>query len=81
MAYSDIEKFAIDSMLIEEEYRRIDPQPVQGEQSIMVQRDMKQWGVENGMWPNLAYWKIVYDHAVARGWTQEGFDEMEIIES
>ena len=80
MAYSDIEKFAIDSLLIEEEGRRIDPQPVQGEQSIMVQHDMKQWGVENGMWPNLAYWKIVYDHAVARGWTQEGFDEMEIIE-
>ena len=80
MAYSDIEKFAMDSLLIEEEARRIDSQPVQGEQSIMVQKDMKQWGVENGMWPNLTYWKIVYDHAVARGWTQEGFTGLEIIE-
>lgn len=52
--------------------------PAQGEQSIMVQKDMKQWGVENGMWPNLAYWKIVYDHAVARGWTQEGFTGLEM---
>lgn len=66
--------------LIFEEVDRINAVPVQGEQSIMVQRDMKQWGVDNGMWPNLAYWKIVYDHAVARGWTQEGFTGMEIVE-
>ena len=65
---------------IMEEVDRINPMPVQGEQSIMVQRDMKQWGVENGMWPNLAYWKIVYDHAEARGWTQDGFTGLEIIE-
>lgn len=69
-----------DQIYIEEEINRINAGTAQGEQSIMVQRDMKQWGVENGMWPNLAYWKIVYDHAVARGWTQEGFDEMEIVE-
>ena len=80
MAYSDIEKFAIDSLLIEEEGRRIDPMPVQGDQSIAVQKDMKQWGLDQGLWPSSAYWKIVYDHAVARGWTQEGFDEMEIVE-
>lgn len=66
--------------LIFEEVDRINAVPVQGEQSIMVQRDMKQWGVDNGMWPNIAYWKIVYDHAVARGWTQEGFTGMEIVE-
>lgn len=66
--------------LIFEEVDRINPLPVQGEQSIMVQKDMKQWGVENGMWPTVAYWKLLYDHAVARGWTQEGFTGMEIIE-
>lgn len=64
--------------LIMEEVDRINSVPVQGEQSIMVQHDMKQWGVENGMWPNLAYWKIVYDHAVARGWTQEDFTGLEM---
>jgi hypothetical protein len=67
-----------DMLFIEEEQNRINPGIAQGEQSIMVQKDMKQWGVENGMWPNLAYWKIVYDHAVARGWTQEGFTGMEV---
>lgn len=69
-----------DMLLIEEEQNRINAGTAQGEQSIMVQSDMKQWGVENGMWPNIAYWKIVYDHAEARGWTQEGFTGMEIIE-
>jgi len=67
-----------DMLFIEEEQNRINAGIAQGEQSIMVQKDMKQWGVENGMWPNLAYWKIVYDHAVARGWTQEGFTGMEV---
>lgn len=80
MAYSDIEKFAIDSLLIEEEYRRIDAQTAQGEQSIMVQSDMKKWAVKEGLWPQINYHRIVEAHAEARGWTQDGFDEMEIIE-
>jgi len=33
------------------------------------------------MWPSSHYANIVDAHAEARGWTQEGFDEMEIIES
>lgn len=78
MAYSDIEKFAIDSLLIEEEYRRIDPQPVQGEQSSAVQSDMKKWGVENGVWPQINYHRIIESHAEARGWTQEGFTGLEV---
>jgi hypothetical protein len=80
MAYSDIEKFAIDSMLIEEEYRRIDAQPAQGEQSSAVQSDMKKWAEKEGHWPMMDYVHMVAAHAVARGWTQEGFDEMEIVE-
>ena len=65
---------------VEDEGFRINALPAQGEQSIAVQLDMKQWGLNQGMWPNEAYWKIVYNHAVARGWTQEGFSGMEIIE-
>jgi len=80
MAYSDIEKFAIDSILIEEEYRRIDAQTAQGEQSSAVQSDMKKWAEKEGHWPMMDYVHMVAAHAVARGWTQEGFDEMEVIE-
>lgn len=80
MAYSDIEKFAIDSLLIEEEYRRIDAQPAQGEQSIMVQLDTKKWAEKEGLWPRINYYRIIEAHAEDRGWTQPDFDEMEIIE-
>lgn len=80
MAYSDIEKFAIDSLLIEEEARRIDPQPVQGDQSIMVQVDMKKWAQKEGHWPQMDYVHMVAAHAVARGWTQEDFTGLEIVE-
>ena len=66
--------------LIFEEVDRINAEPVQGEQSIMVQHDMKKWAVENDMWPSSHYANIIDAHAEARGWTQEGFDEMEVIE-
>ena len=78
MAYSDIEMFAIDSLLIEEEYRRIDAQPVQGEQSIMVQHDVKAWAVQNGHWPATVYGHMVALHAFDRGWSQEGFTGLEM---
>lgn len=64
-----------------DEIRRINADTAQGDQSIMVQRDMKKWAVENDMWPSSHYANIIDAHAEARGWTQEGFDEMEIIES
>ena len=64
-----------------DEIRRINADTAQGDQSIMVQLDMKQWAVENNMWPSSHYANIIDAHAEARGWTQEGFDEMEIIES
>ena len=69
-----------DMLLIEEEQNRINAQPAQGEQSIAVQHDMKKWAEKEGHWPQMAYVHMVAAHAVARGWTQEGFDEMEIIE-
>ena len=67
--------------LIFEEVDRINAKPAQGEQSSMVQSDMKKWAEKEGHWPMMDYVHMVAAHAVARGWTQEGFDEMEIIES
>jgi hypothetical protein len=78
MAYSDIEMFAVDSLLIEEEYRRIDAQPAQGEQSIMVQLDTKKWAKKEGLWPRINYYRIIEAHAEDRGWSQEGFTGLEM---
>ena len=64
--------------IAEEEMNRIEALPAQGEQSIMVQRDMKQWAEKEGMWPHMHYDNIIGGHADARGWTQEGFTGMEI---
>jgi hypothetical protein len=64
--------------IAEEEINRLEALPVQGEQSIMVQRDMKQWALKEGHWPHMDYIHMVAAHAEARGWTQEGFTGMEI---
>ena len=69
-----------DMLMIEEEQNRINAVIAQSEQSIMVQSDMKQWALKEGHWPMMDYVHMVAAHAVARGWTQNGFDEMEIIE-
>ena len=65
---------------VEDEEFRINALPVQGEQSIAVQLDMKQWALKQGYWPNEEYGRIMFHYAGARGWTQEGFSGMEIIE-
>jgi hypothetical protein len=61
-----------------EEVDRINAGTAQGEQSIMVQRDMKQWAEAEGWWPASHYQDIVLGHAEARGWTQEGFTGLEM---
>jgi hypothetical protein len=67
--------------MAEEEMNRLEALPVQGEQSIMVQRDMKVWAVENGLWAGSEpYKRIVQSHAKARGWMQDGFTGMEIVD-
>ena len=66
--------------IAEEEKDRIYAEPVQGEQSIMVQSDMKKWAQKEGLWPHSHYNNIIGSHADARGWTQEGFTGMEIIQ-
>ena len=66
--------------MAEEEMNRIEAVPVQGEQSIMVQRDMKEWAVKKGMWPNEPYKDIIVMHAIDRGWLQPNFTGMEIVD-
>lgn len=62
-----------------EEVDRINAGTAQGEQSIMIQSEMKRWGLDTGMWPNSHYQDIVLAHAEARGWTQDGFTGMEVV--
>jgi len=64
--------------LIFEEVDRINPQSVQGEQSIMVQSDMGKWAKATGVWGSMHYSHIVEAFAGDRGWTQEGFTGMEV---
>lgn len=66
--------------LIFEEVDHINALPAQGEQSSMVQVDMKKWAQKEGLWPQINYHRIIEAHAEARGWTQEGFTGLEIIE-
>ena len=69
-----------DQIFVEEEQRRIEPYTMQGEQSSMVQSDMKKWAEKEGYWPMMDYVHMVAAHAVARGWTQKDFTGLEIIE-
>lgn len=64
---------------IEDEEFRIYPLTAQGELSTMIQLDMKAWALKEGLWPEKEYGIIVYEHAKARGWTQEGFTGFELI--
>ena len=66
--------------IIQDEISRINADTAQGEQSSVVQVDMKKWAQKEGLWPQINYHRIVESHAEARGWTQEGFTGMEIIE-
>lgn len=65
--------------MAEEEINRLEAGTAQGEQSIMVQRDMKAWAVEKGMWPAANYKDIIVLHAIDRGWLQANFTGMETI--
>ena len=69
-----------DQIFVEEEQRRIEPYTMQGEQSSMIQSDMKKWAEKEGMWPQIDYKAMIDAHAEARGWTQEEFTGLEIIE-
>ena len=64
--------------IAEEEMNRIEALPVQGDQSIMVQRDMKARAVKKGIWLSEPYRDIIVLHAIDRGWLQENFTGMEV---
>lgn len=66
--------------LAEEEINRLEALPVQGEQSCRVQVDMKAYALKTGLWPHMPYDNIIGEHADARGWNQEGFTGMEIVD-
>jgi hypothetical protein len=64
-----------------EEIDRIYAEPVQGEQSIVVQLDLKSWALEKGLWnTDEPYNDMIVRHAIDRGWLQENFTGMEIVE-
>ena len=77
MTFSDIVNTAIDNHFIEEEARRIDPQPIQGNLPNMVQTDMGNWAKATGVWGSSHYKHVVDAHAEARGWTQGDFTGFE----
>ena len=66
--------------LVFEEVDHINALPAQGEQSCMVQSDMKAWAVKKGIWLSEHYKNIVVLHAIDRGWLQPNFTGMEIVE-
>jgi hypothetical protein len=64
----------------EEEMNRIEAVPVQGEQSIMVQLDLKSWALEKGLWnTDEPYNDMIVCHAIDRGWLQEYSNGMEVV--
>lgn len=77
---NDIEKFAMDSLFIEEEYRRIDPVVIEGEFQAQLKRDMKAHNVELGTWATHHYSVCVELFASDMGWLQEDFTGLEIVE-
>lgn len=65
---------------VEVEVDKINALPAQGEQSIMVQVDMKKWAQKEGHWPQMNYREMIVLHAIDRGWLQPNFTGMEIVE-
>jgi len=63
-----------------DEVRRIYADTAQGKQSSMIQMDMKKWAQKEGLWPQVNYHRIIEAHAEDRGWMQEDFTGLEIIE-
>jgi len=69
-----------DNRFIEAEQRRIEPYVCEGDMQAEVKSDMGRWAKATGVWGSTHYSHIVEAFAEARGWTQQGFTGMEIIE-
>jgi len=65
---------------VEYEELRIYPFSTQGEQSLMVQNDMKKWAHNEGYWLEKSYAYAIAAHAKYRGWMQPDFSGLEIVE-
>ena len=70
----------MDIKFIEAEQRRIEPYVCEGDMQAEVKSDMGRWAKATGVWGSMHYSHIVEAFAEARGWTQQGFTGMEIIE-
>lgn len=68
-----------DAQMIWDEVNKVNAGTAQGQQSIMMQLEMKAWAIKVGMWPNAEYKDIVDAHAEARGWSQSDVDGMQLI--
>lgn len=69
-----------DIKFVETEVNRINAEVMLGEQAAMIQSDMKRFAVSNDMWPTSVYKDLINAHAEYRGWLQEGFTGMEIMQ-
>lgn len=66
--------------MAKEEIDRIYAEPVQGEQAIAVQLDLKSWALEKGLWnTDEPYNDMIVCHAIDRGWLQEYSNGMEVV--
>ena len=75
-----------DVIFVEKEVDRINADTVQGEQSTMVQSDMRDWALDNDIWASsdhkfVDYRDIVGAYAQTRGWCQEEVNGMEVVET
>jgi len=73
-------KWVADMIFVEEEQRRIEPYVCEGDMQAEVKSDMGKWAKATGIWGSMHYSHIVDAYAEARGWTQEGFTGLEIVE-
>lgn len=69
-----------DNRFIEAEQRRIEPYVCEGDMQAEVKSDMGKWAKSTGVWGSMHYSQIVEAFAEARGWKQEGFTGMEIVD-
>ena len=66
--------------IIQDEISRINADTAQGEQSTMVQVDMKEWAQKDGCWPQADYREMIVLHAIDRGWLQPNFTWRDLVE-
>ena len=68
-------------LIIYDEISKIYADAVVGELQNSVKQDMKAYNIELGTWgTSTPRQECIKLYAASRGWLQEGFDEMEVIE-